>query len=148
MLLRLTLIGCIFSSACSFFVCGVATAQQDGSPSRPAPPRAVAVTPLMQMKLERAKNILEALTIEDLDKLARNARSLKLLSLESGWNVIQSEEYMMHSRDFQRAADMITEAAEEKDVHRAALGYVSLTVRCVECHSYMRKRQTEISRRD
>jgi|GEM_PF-235942 len=109
----------------------------DPPTEKPATP----VTPLMQMKLEKAKAILEGLSVEDFDKIARNARSLKLLSLESGWNVVQTEEYMTQSRDFRRATDMIVQAAEEKNIDRAALGYVSLTVRCVECHSYMRKRQ-------
>lgn len=73
------------------------------------------------------------------------ARSLKLLSMESGWNVIQTEEYVTQSEDFRRATDMILQAAEEKDINRAALGYVGLTVRCVECHLYMRKHIKELA---
>lgn len=101
------------------------------------------LTPLMQLKLERAKEILEGLALEDFDKIASNARSMKLLSLESGWNVIQTEEYAIQSRDFKRTCDLISEAADEKDMGRAALGYVALTVRCVECHAYMRKHRNQ-----
>lgn len=101
------------------------------------------VHPLMQMKLEKAKQILEGLTLEDLDKVARNARSLRLLSTETGWNVIQTEEYATQSRDFQRTCDLIAEAASEKDISRATLGYVAMTVRCVECHAYMRKHKAQ-----
>ena len=36
---------------------------------------------------------------------------------------------------------LIVDAAEEKDLGRATLGYVALTVRCVECHSYMRRQR-------
>jgi hypothetical protein len=97
------------------------------------------LSPLMQMKLEKSKSILEGLALEDYEKIAKNAQSLKLLSLESGWNVIQTEEYVSQSREFRRAVDRIMAAAKEQDVHRATLGYVSLTMRCVECHSYMRK---------
>lgn len=102
------------------------------------------LTPLMRMKLEKSKAILEGLTLEDYDKVASNARSLRLLSTESGWNVIQTREYADQSRDFQRAADLVVEAAEEKDIHRATMGYVAMTVRCVECHSYMRKHREEL----
>jgi hypothetical protein len=102
------------------------------------------LTPLMRMKLDRSKAILEGLTLEEFDKIASNARALRLLSTESGWNVIQTKEYASQSRDFQRAADLVAEAAAEKDIHRATMGYVALTVRCVECHSYMRKHRIEL----
>lgn len=97
------------------------------------------LNPLMQMKLDKSKLILEGLTLEQFDKIGKNASSLKLLSMESGWNVIQTEEYAAQSRDFQRTCDVIAEAAEQKDISRATLGYVAMTVRCVECHAYMRK---------
>ena len=102
------------------------------------------ISPLMQMKLEKSKSILEGLALEDYDAIARNANSLRLLSLEAGWNVLQTEEYAMQSREFRRATDMIADAAKEKDINRAALGYVGLTLRCVECHSYMRKHKVEL----
>lgn len=102
------------------------------------------LTPLMRMKLDRSKAILEGLTLEDFDKIAANARALKLLSTESGWNVIQTKEYASQSRDFQRAVDLVADAAGDRDIHRATMGYVALTVRCVECHSYMRKYQVEL----
>jgi hypothetical protein len=105
------------------------------------------ITPLMQLKLDKSKQILEGLALEDFDKIGKNARSLKLLSMESGWKVIQTEEYAKQSRDFRRTCDLIAEAAADKDTGRAALGYVAMTVRCVECHAYMRKHRTDLARR-
>ena len=70
------------------------------------------LSPLMQMKLEKSKSILEGLALEDYEKIAKNAQSLKLLSLESGWNVIQTEEYVSQSREFRRAVDRIMAAAK------------------------------------
>ncbi|WDQ14848.1 hypothetical protein PSR62_14490 [Rhodopirellula sp. P2] len=123
----------------------VALTLQADPPSDNVPlSRTTKLTPLMRLKLERSKAILEGLTLEDFDKIASNARSLKLLSTESGWNVIQTREYAEQSRDFQRATDLIAEAAEEKDIHRATMGYVAMTVHCVECHSYMRKHRDEL----
>lgn len=118
------------------------------SPASAEQPQSIStkVRPLMQMKLDRTKAILEGLTLENYDLIASNARSLKLLSMESGWNVIQTKEYANQSRDFRRTAELIAEAAEEKNVTRATLGYVTLTVRCVECHSYMRKARSELTK--
>lgn len=96
------------------------------------------VVPLMHRKLDRAKEILEGLAMEDHDKIAKNARAIKLLSMEAGWKVIQTEEYQQQSRDFRRACDLIENAAKAKDASRAAMCYVALTVRCVECHNYLR----------
>jgi len=115
------------------------TQASDGSQTAETPP--TRLNALMQSKLEKAKLILEGLTLEDYDKIASNASQLKLLSMESGWNVLQTEEYEAQSDDFRRTVDLIAAAAKDKDVNRATLGYVALTVRCVECHSYIRKKQ-------
>ena len=119
-----------------------------GGPAKSDPPEITDTTksnlqPLMQLKLEESKSILEGLTLEDFEKIGRSARSLKLLSTESGWNVIQTDEYATQSRDFRRTCDLIAEAAKEKNISRATLGYVAMTVRCVECHAYMRKHKAE-----
>lgn len=119
-----------------------------GMTQDPNEPKASAVTPLMHAKLQKSKAIIEGLALEDFAKIGSNARSLKLLSIESGWNVIQTEEYRVQSNDFRRACETISEAAEEKDVHRATLGYVALTLRCVECHSYMRRHRAELMKLD
>jgi hypothetical protein len=95
--------------------------------------------PFMQLKLEHSKSILEALAVEDFESMAKNAQALSLLSLESNWNSITTQEYIQQSSDFRRACQVIHEAAEERNVDRATLGFVNLTVRCVECHKYLRK---------
>ncbi len=116
---------------------GLSSWQLFGQP--PKQTGAEKLKPFMQRKLDHAKDVLEGLATEDFEKIAKNAQSLSLLSLEADWNVITTEEYLEQSSDFRRAVNVITEAAREKDVNRAALGYVNLTVRCVECHSYLRK---------
>jgi hypothetical protein len=93
----------------------------------------------MQQKLDHSKTIIEALALEDFDKLAKSAQALSLLSLESNWNVLTTDEYIQQSSAFRRACSVIQEAAHEKNVDRATLGFMDLTVRCVECHKYLRK---------
>jgi hypothetical protein len=131
--------------------CSLAAILIHGNLQSADPPQEVKPTELsalMHMKLEKSKAILEGLTLEDYDKVIKNAHQLKSLSLESGWSVIQTPEYTTQSNDFRRACDLIADAAKEKDISRATLGYVSLTVRCVECHSYMRKHRMELSQVD
>lgn len=131
----------ILVSACSLVVVPrPAVAQDAGEDLKPDN-----VAPLMRRKLDRAKNILEGLTLEQYDKISRGARELRLLSTEAGWNIVQTEEYRKQSDDFRRACDSIENAAKAKDIHRAALAYVALTVRCVECHSYMREHKIKLT---
>ena len=114
----------------------VSEAQDDKSSQRG--PATKQFSALMRMKLDKARGMLEGLSLENPDLVAKNAREMRLLSLESGWNAIQTKEYAEQSRDFRRACDSIIEAAEDQNISRATLGYLSLTVRCVECHNYMR----------
>jgi len=65
---------------------------------------------------------------------------LTALSLESAWNVYTTETYLQQSSDFRRSLQVVKDAAKEKNVDRAALGYVNLTVQCLECHRFLRNR--------
>ena len=103
------------------------------------------VPPLMRQKLDRAKSILEGLTLENYDKIASSARQLRLLSTETGWNVVQTEQYRIYSEQFRRDCSSLEQAAKAKDVNRAALAYVGLTVHCVQCHTYMRENKIKLT---
>lgn len=95
--------------------------------------------PVMQRKLDYSKSLLEGLATEDLEEVARNAQALSLLSTESAWNVMVTDEYLRQSNAFRRSLEAVREGAKEGNVDRAALGYVEMTIRCVECHKYVRK---------
>lgn len=139
------LLAVLISSGSLALTAGPAAAQDPSGDAELAPDN---VAPLMRRKLDRAKNILEGLTLEQFDKIASSARSLRLLSMEAGWNVVQTEEYQKQSQDFRRACDSIEKAAKNKDIHRAALAYVTLTVHCVDCHSYMRENKIKLTARE
>ena len=96
----------------------------------------------MQLKLDHTKGILEGLATEDFQQIAKGAQALNALSLQSSWNSHTTLEYLDHSGDFRRALNVITKAAHEENLDRAALGYVNLTVQCIECHRYLRQKQT------
>lgn len=98
------------------------------------------IKPIMQRKLDYAKALLEALAKEELDKVSRNAQALSLLSLESAWNTIVTEEYLKQSNAFRNSLNSMREASKEGNVDRAALGYVDMTIRCIDCHKYLRSK--------
>lgn len=93
----------------------------------------------MQLKLEPAKQILEGIATEDYDLINRSAQRIRTLTLDENWMTIQTPEYKQQSKDFQRAIAMISDAAKQRNIDRATLGYVQMTLSCVECHRGLRK---------
>ena len=96
------------------------------------------VSKFMQQKLPCAQEVLEGLVLEDYEKIAVNAQKLSLLSLDSTWQVVQTDEYAEQSAEFRRAALAMAKAADEKNLDAVALAYVETTMKCVKCHNYMR----------
>lgn len=97
------------------------------------------VSVFMRAKLDHSKKLLEGLALEDFTLIARESQELSLLSQATNWQVLQTEEYLEQSAEFRRSADALTEAAREKNLDAAALRYVDLTMKCVNCHKYVRK---------
>lgn len=102
--------------------------------------------PLMERKLEQSKTLLEGIATEDFEKIAGAAQALSLMSLESGWNVLTTQEFLDQSADFRRSIERIRSAAEKKNIDRAALGYLNMTINCVECHKYLRQNNPVLDR--
>jgi cytochrome c556 len=92
----------------------------------------------MRLKLEHSQEVLEGLALEDFDQIAKNAQDISLLSQAASWQVLQTPEYLEQSTEFRRTADALTRAAQEKNLDGAALAYVSMTMKCVTCHKYVR----------
>jgi len=92
----------------------------------------------MQVKLKHSQDILSGLVTDDLDKVAKGAQELSLLSQAGSWQVFQTEDYLLHSREFRRSADALRDAALKKNTDAAALAYVDTTLKCVNCHKYVR----------
>ncbi|NIL96262.1 MAG: hypothetical protein GTO76_02720 [Planctomycetales bacterium] len=92
----------------------------------------------MRAKLDHSQKVLEGLCVEDFDRIAKNAQQLALLSQESNWRVLQTEDYVQYSLEFRRAAHAMVTAAEKKNLDAATLAYVDMTMKCVKCHKYVR----------
>jgi cytochrome c556 len=96
------------------------------------------VRQFMRKKLVHSQKILEGITTDDLETVAKHSQDLSLLSLEASWQVLQTPDYLQHSIEFRRAADALTEAAKKRNSDGAALAYLDVTMKCVTCHKYVR----------
>jgi cytochrome c556 len=96
------------------------------------------VSQFMRAKLVHSQKVLEGLALEDFEMIAKNSQQMSLLSQAATWQVLQTPEYLQQSTEFRRTADALTEAARKKNLDGAALAYVELTMKCVNCHKYVR----------
>jgi hypothetical protein len=94
--------------------------------------------PIMQKKLAHAQKVLEGLAVKDFDLIEKHADELSLLSKRAEWLVLRTPEYLRNGEEFRRNADTIVRMAKGKNLEGAALGYVQLTMNCVNCHQYVR----------
>ena len=97
------------------------------------------VAAFMKAKLTHSQQVLKGLATEDYDLIAKNSQAMSLLCEDELWSVLQTPEYRARSAEFQRSVDAVTEAAKKKNLEGAALGYVDVTLKCVNCHKYVRK---------
>jgi len=103
-----------------------------------APPQPDRVAAFMRAKLGHADHVLEGLAVADYEMIERAAQELSLASLDSNWQVLQTEDYVRQSAEFRRACDSLKKAAQEKNLDGAALAWVDVTLKCVQCHKYVR----------
>ena len=126
--------GIILSCLCVAFV-----AQAQRAPVNAPGPKTDKVAAFMQMKMEPAKKLLEGLALEDYDMILANSQKISLLTLDEGWMVIQSEAYRRHSKDLQRSLNTIMDSAKQKNLDGALLGYLQMSMKCVDCHKQLRR---------
>ena len=98
----------------------------------------VATGNVMRQKLGHTQRILEALMTSDYAELERNTTALSRATESAGWWVLQSPEYRLQSSAFLRATQDLVEAARRRDLDAAATYYGAMTLRCYECHRFMK----------
>ena len=96
------------------------------------------VAVFMRAKLAHSQNVLEGLAIEDYDLIDKGAQELSLASEDASWQVLQTEDYARQSADFRRSCDSLRKAAKAKNLDGAALAWMEVTMKCVQCHKYVR----------
>lgn len=92
----------------------------------------------MHKKLEASNKILEGLVMEDTDLIQEGATALSEMSSAEKWRVSNDAMYQQFSKEFQRTAAKLVDAAKEKNLDRAALRWMDTTMSCIECHRFVR----------
>jgi len=96
------------------------------------------VADFMRAKLDHSIAVLEGLAVEDYEMMAKAAQDLALASQASNWQVLQTEEYARQSGEFRRSCITLRDAAKAKNLDAAALAWMDVTMKCVQCHRYVR----------
>ena len=96
------------------------------------------VARFMRAKLSHSQDVLEGLAVEDFDLIDKGAQQLSLVSEDAGWQVLQTEDYARQSAEFRRSCDSLRKAAKAKNLDAAALAWMEVTMKCVQCHKYVR----------
>ena len=85
--------------------------------------------------------MLEGITLEDFDLVAKHARRLGAMSQEASWRAFDDREYVRYSDTFRRHAEDLAKAASNHNLDGMTLAYVKVTMSCVECHKFVRGRK-------
>ena len=115
---------------------GLMTAAEPPVAGAAAEPDRVAA--FMRAKLAHSSAVLEGLSLEDFGLVEKGAQELSLVSQDASWQVLQTEEYARQSVEFRRACDGLRRAAKEENLDAAVLAWMDVTMKCVQCHRYVR----------
>lgn len=112
---------------------------QDNKPPKKGPAKLnLDQSRFMRKKLEASNEILEGLVTEDAELVIKGAKVLVEMSSAEKWQVENNVMYSQYSAEFQQAAKKLVEAAEKENFDRAALKWIDTTMKCMECHKYVR----------
>jgi hypothetical protein len=92
----------------------------------------------MRQKLEHTQRVLEGISLEDFELVAKHARKLSAMSQEASWRAFDNPEYVRFSDSFRRDVNALNKAAADHNLDAATLAYVKMTMGCVECHKFVR----------
>lgn len=100
-------------------------------------------TGFMAQKLNHSRDIVNGLATGDYNAISKAAQALTLISHETDWNVIQSEQYLHASSNFRGSTMRLRNAAHEKNLDGSTLAYIEVTLNCVRCHQYLRDERSK-----
>lgn len=92
----------------------------------------------MRRKLDASNQILEGLVTEDAELVVKGAKILVEMSSAEKWQVKHDVMYKQYSSEFQQSAKKLVEAAEKENFDGATLKWIDTTMKCMECHKFVR----------
>jgi cytochrome c556 len=116
----------------------VATISVSAAKAQAAPTVDTNVKALMRDKLTAAHGLLDALALEDYKKMEHFASMLQDLSKATTWSKPESPDFQFYSKSFQNASAYVVEQAKAHNLEGVTVGYVRVTLECVQCHKFVR----------
>lgn len=113
--------------------------EQTAAAREAAIPKNPALSVFMREKLAASQSVLEGLVTEDFEKIQKGGEKLSLMSHAAQWQVLETDTYTAYSREFRRNADRLVTMAKKQQIDSATLGYMQLTMTCINCHKYVKK---------
>ena len=98
---------------------------------------------LMRQKLENIHGLLEGLIREDYVLLQKNAMTLENISKVTTWHKQEDPAFLNRAQSFQHSAQFLVEQARAKNLEGVAIGYIRLTLDCMQCHNFVREGRTK-----
>lgn len=141
--------GSLLLAACACLVATPTKAREDkpadqeqDAEAQPKPGiRKLALKAFMRKKLASSQEIMEGLAVEDFDLIEQGAKQLKAMSAAAEFMVVDDPLYPHHADEFRRIVIKLEKAAKEQRLDGATLGFVDMTLSCVECHKFVRSIQ-------
>lgn len=93
----------------------------------------------MRMKLNYTQNILEGLTTRDFGLIISGAEEVERITQAEAWNSNDFADYQKISDELRSVALHLKKAGQKSNLEAAALRYFELTMKCMDCHQYLRK---------
>jgi hypothetical protein len=93
----------------------------------------------MRMKLNYTQNILEGLTTRDFGLIISGAEEVERITQAEAWNSNDFADYQKISDELRSVARHLKKAGQNSNLEAAALRYFELTMKCMDCHQYLRK---------
>ncbi len=94
---------------------------------------------LMRTKLMYSQNIVEGLAVKNFALVRDGAREIDgvMRAIVIGPN--DNPEYKQMAADLRMATDNLVRAADSGNLEASALRYFELTLRCIDCHEFLRR---------
>jgi hypothetical protein len=93
----------------------------------------------MRMKLNYTQNILEGLSTRDFGLIISGAEEVERITQAEAWNSNDFADYQKISDELRSVATHLKKAGQKSNLEAAALRYFELTMKCMDCHQYLRK---------
>ena len=93
---------------------------------------------LMRSKLDSAHGLLEGVVREDFAQVAKYASTLLDIGRATTWYKKDSPDFLHYAKSFENSSTFLLEQARAKNLEGVAMGYIRVTLDCMQCHIFVR----------